>query len=98
MNFQKDIEKNENRFLTRLVEFTDRHVLEVGCGEGRLTWMYAKQARQVTGIDPDRDALRVARYDIPSGLRQTTSLACASSLNLPFPRETFDMALLSWSL
>jgi ubiquinone/menaquinone biosynthesis C-methylase UbiE len=73
-------------------------VLEVGCGEGRLTWRYASSARQVIGIDPDRDALRVTFYDMPSALRKSTILACASGLNLPFSHETFDIALLAWSL
>jgi ubiquinone/menaquinone biosynthesis C-methylase UbiE len=98
MSFQKDFEKNEIKSLRKLVDFTGRRVLEVGCGEGRLTWRYAAPARQVAGIDPDRDALRVAHYDMPSDLRKTTSFACASSLNLPFPHERFDIALLAWSL
>lgn len=98
MSFQKDPEKYETKALHRLVDFTGKHVLEVGCGEGRLTWRYAGSARRVIGIDPDREALRVAHYDMPSELRKTTSLACASSLKLPFPHERFDLTLLSWSL
>lgn len=98
MNFQKDSEKNETKFLKRLVDFTGKHVLEVGSGEGRLTWRYAGLARRITGIDPDRDALRVASYDMPPALRRATHFACASSLHLPFSHETFDIALLSWSL
>jgi ubiquinone/menaquinone biosynthesis C-methylase UbiE len=98
MTFQKDTEKSENNVLDRLVDFTGQHVLEVGSGEGRLTWKYAASARQVTCIDSDTDAVRVANYDMSADLRQTTSFACASSLHLPFPHETFDIALLSWSL
>ena len=98
MGFQKDPEKSETRFLHRLVDFTGKHVLEVGCGEGRLTWKYAGSAGRVTGIDPDQDSLRVAYYDMPADLRKTTTFACASALHLPFPRETFDIALLGWSL
>jgi ubiquinone/menaquinone biosynthesis C-methylase UbiE len=98
MSFQKDPEKSETTFLHRLVDFAGKHVLEVGCGEGRLTWRYAGSAQQVTGIDPDRDALRVAFYDMPVDLRKTTAFACASSLHLPFPHERFDIALLAWSL
>ena len=98
MSFQKDAEKTETRFLEKVVAFTGKHVLEVGCGEGRLTWRYAGVARQVTGIDPDRDSLRVAYYDMPSDFRQTTSFTCASSMHIPFPHERFDIALLAWSL
>ena len=98
MNLQKDQEQNETKFLRKLVDFRGKRVLEVGCGEGRLTWRYAGSAQRVTGFDPDFDSLRVARYDTPASLRKTTTFICASSLLLPFPRETFDIALLAWSL
>jgi ubiquinone/menaquinone biosynthesis C-methylase UbiE len=98
MTFQKDAEKYETKTLHRLVDFSGRRVLEVGSGEGRLTWNYAGSARQVVGIDSDSDSVRVANYDMPVDLRKMTTFACASSLNLPFSRETFDIALLSWSL
>lgn len=98
MSLQKDPEKFENKFLHKLVDFTGKHVLEIGSGEGRLTWRYASSAKQVKGIDPDRDSLRVAYYDMPVDLRNRTAFSCASALNLPFPHETFDIALLAWSL
>jgi ubiquinone/menaquinone biosynthesis C-methylase UbiE len=98
MTFQKDAEQYEIKALHRLVDVKDRRVLEVGCGEGRLTWRYARSAKQVVGIDPDSDAVRVANYDMPDDLRKSTVFACASSLQLPFPNEIFDIALLSWSL
>jgi ubiquinone/menaquinone biosynthesis C-methylase UbiE len=98
MSFQKDPEKNETKTLHRLVDFAGKRVLEVGSGEGRLTWRYAHPARQVVGIDPDLNSVRVAHYDMPADLRKITALACASSLALPCPHETFDIALLAWSL
>jgi ubiquinone/menaquinone biosynthesis C-methylase UbiE len=98
MTFQKDAEQHEIKALRKLVDFKNQRVLEVGCGEGRLTWRYARSAKQVVGIDPDSDAVRVANYDMPDDLRKSTVFACASSLKLPFPNETFDIALLSWSL
>lgn len=98
MTFQKDAENYETKTLHKLVDFRDQRVLEVGCGEGRLTWRFAAAAQQVVGIDPDPDAVRVAHYDMPSGLRKTTAFACASALHLPFPPESFGITLLSWSL
>lgn len=98
MTFQKDAEQYEAKALHRLVDFSDYRVLEVGCGEGRLTWNYARSAKQIVGIDLDPDAVRVANYDMPDDLRKTIAFACASSLYLPFSHEKFDIALLSWSL
>lgn len=98
MSFQKDPEQSETKLLHRLVDFSGKQVLEIGSGEGRLTWRYAGSAGKVTGIDPDRDSLRVAYYDMPAELRKTTVFTCASALHLPFPHETFDVVLLAWSL
>jgi len=98
MTLQKDSARNESKFLHRFADFTGRRVLEVGCGEGRLTWQYAQNTLSTVWIDTDRDALRVATVDKPSDLQTRVQLACADSQNLPFPKETFDLALLAWSL
>ena len=47
MTFQKDAEKHERKALHKLVDFKNQRVLEVGCGEGRLTWEYAYLAQQL---------------------------------------------------
>jgi ubiquinone/menaquinone biosynthesis C-methylase UbiE len=98
MPVQKDPEETETLHLHRLADIASRHVLEVGCGDGRLTWRYAHSAAQVTGLDPDADALQTASSNRPVDLRAAVSFAQASSLHLPFPRETFDRAILAWSL
>lgn len=97
MTFQKDPEQNETRFLSRLAELHGKRVLEIGCGEGRLTWRYAGKPSATFAIDPDRDALRVAAVDRPSGLKDKVHLASAMAEQLPFRKETFDIALLAWS-
>jgi hypothetical protein len=38
----------------QLVDFSGLKVLEVGCGDGRLTWRYAGPPEEVLGIDPQR--------------------------------------------
>ena len=98
MNVQKDPERNEVKYLHRIVDFTNKHVLEIGCGEGRLTWRYAAATQHVTGIDPDRDALRVAVIDRASDLAAKVDFTNGHAEQLPFREETFDIALLAWSL
>jgi ubiquinone/menaquinone biosynthesis C-methylase UbiE len=97
MMLQKDPEGTEIRFLNQTVVFRDKRVLEIGSGDGRLTWRYANSAGHVTGIDLDADALRVAASDCPTNLRDNVWFVRAGSLNLPFPRETFEISILAWS-
>jgi ubiquinone/menaquinone biosynthesis C-methylase UbiE len=97
MPLQKDPEGNETHYLNLNAVFTNQRVLEIGSGEGRLTWRYAHSARLVTGIDLDADALKVARVDRPADLDKTVSFASANSLDLPFRHAQFDTAILSWS-
>ena len=98
MTVEKDPERAERRQLDPGGEFDGKRVLEIGCGEGRLTWQYARRPRRVIGIDTDAAALRYATIDRPSDLEGKVAFARASALDLPFPQETFDLALLAWSL
>ncbi len=68
MSFFKDPEGNETKYLRRFAEPRGKNVLEIGCGDGRLTWRYAKDAGHVAAIDLARDDLRVARIERPSDL------------------------------
>ena len=98
MTLQKDPEKNEARYLHTFADFTRRRVLEIGSGEGRMTWQYAKGTQTTIGIDPDRDSLRIARLDRPHDLENKAFFTCAVSEHLPFSKEAFDIAVLAWSL
>jgi ubiquinone/menaquinone biosynthesis C-methylase UbiE len=97
MPVDKDPEKQETAHLLRFAEFPGKRVLEVGSGDGRLTWRYAKRALRVVGIDVDRDALRIAQIERPSDLADRAALVGATSIRLPFRKESFDMAVLAWS-
>ena len=95
---QKDPEGNESKRLHGLVDFAGRRVLEIGCGDGRLTWQYARKALSVTAIDLEAQDLRLATIDRPSALAATTRFVRADSIHLPFVKEKFDLAVLAWSL
>ena len=47
--------------LRRLGDFRSRSVLELGCGDGRLTVGLAPDAACVLAFDPDREAVERAR-------------------------------------
>jgi ubiquinone/menaquinone biosynthesis C-methylase UbiE len=84
--------------LAQLVDFSGLRVLELGCGDGRLTWRYAGQAKEVLGIDPDEEAIAAARAATPPELRDRVCFDVASPVELDMPRDHFDLAFFSWSL
>jgi ubiquinone/menaquinone biosynthesis C-methylase UbiE len=96
MSLLKDPERTETKTLHRFVDFNRKRVFEIGCGEGRLTWQYAKSARFVAGIDLNADDLRVATIERPYDL--PASFTRADSIHIPFVKEKFDIAVLAWSL
>ena len=98
MSLQRDADHNESKFLHKFVDLKETRVLEIGCGEGRLTWQYANETRLTAAVDLDRDSLHVARVDCPPDLENKVHFACADSVYLPFAKEKFDIAILAWSL
>lgn len=98
MTLQRDPEDNEKKYLHKFADLKDKRILEVGCGEGRLTWKYAKLAKQVFAFDIDHDAIRIARADAVMNACQHVLLFNASAKQIPLKKETFDIAIGSLSL
>lgn len=98
MTLQNDPERHESKYLHKFADFRNKRVLEIGCGEGRMTWQFARETQTTVGIDLDTDALRIAKVDGPSDLEHKVLFTCAASEYLPFSKETFDIAILAWSL
>ncbi len=96
--FKEDPEGIEIRELKGLVSFKDKDVLEIGCGNGRLTFQYAGQANKVTAIDPSTRAISEARKKLPKELVSRISFRVGRGENLGFPNEIFDVVFFAWSL
>ena len=82
-----------------LADLEGAEVLEIGCGDGRLTWRYAERAAHVTAIEPFESSIARAK----ERLRETHLPVEFRHANLEdFAADTdpdvFDIALLSWSL
>ena len=93
MTIRIDPEGSETDALFDLVK------LEIGCGDGRLTWRYADRADHVTAIDPFKDAIgrakeRLRATDLPIDFRHMAFQDFAADSDT----DVFDVALLSWSL
>lgn len=94
-----DPEERETQALAALGgDLTNARVLEVGCGNGRLTWRYAPRARAVLAIDRDPAEIEEARSAIPASLRERVAFACARIEDFTCAPSSFDVAILAWSL
>jgi len=84
--------------LRRLGDFAGRRVLEMGCGEGRLTLGIAADAAHVFAFDPDADTIARARDALPDELAERVTYKVASATQIELEPHSFDLAVFSWSL
>jgi 2-polyprenyl-6-hydroxyphenyl methylase/3-demethylubiquinone-9 3-methyltransferase len=102
MAIQQDPDGKELEALFRTTgSLAGKRILEIGCGDGRLTWHLAGQAQSVTGIDPSEEKIGRARESTPAGLPIQVdfhALGLEEYSILHPPGEKFDLAFLSWSL
>ena len=61
MTVRTDPEGNETKELFDLVDLEGVHVLEIGAGDGRLTWRYAERTAHVTAVEPFEGSVSRAR-------------------------------------
>ena len=94
----RDREGREPAAIEKLVELDGKHVLEVGCGTGRLTPFLAARAASVYAFDPNADSVREAEASLADELRDRVRFAVHDAQALDLPRRRFDLALCGWSL
>ena len=84
--------------LRRLGDFRGRRVLELGCGDGRLTLGIAQEAARVLAFDPDAEAVDGARRSLPAELADRVTYRVASGKQVEIKPHSFDLVVFSWSL
>jgi ubiquinone/menaquinone biosynthesis C-methylase UbiE len=73
-------------------------VLELGCGDGRLTLCLARDAAHVLAFDPDAEAVARARRTLPAELKERVTYRVASGREIEIEPHSFDLTVFSWSL
>ena len=86
------------RAILEAADLRGARVLEVGAGDGRLTFQYAAKASSVVGIDTKEPEIRAASRSVCSEHRGNVRFLCASATALPFSAEQFGIVLLASSL
>jgi 2-polyprenyl-3-methyl-5-hydroxy-6-metoxy-1,4-benzoquinol methylase len=81
--------------IEELVDLDGKRVLEVGCGEGRLTGFAASRAESVYAFDPNAERVGTARA-VADADRVRFGVHGVEALDVE--RESFDVALCGWSL
>ena len=81
-----------------LANLRGQRVLEMGCGDGRLTPGIARDAASVVAFDPDADAVASAKRSLPAELAERVVFRVASGKEIELERHSFDIVVFSWSL
>ncbi len=91
-----DPERRETRMLRRHVPFADARVIDIGCGDGRLSNRIRNWVQSIAGVDMAGEEVR--RAHARKRLDDIARFAVADASRLPFQDRSFDLALFSWSL
>ena len=84
--------------IRELVDVRGLRVLDVGCGDGRMSVLCAREGARVFGFDPLEEEIAKARTETPRALRRRVRFEVADAAQIELPKGEFDLALFSWSL
>lgn len=94
-----DSEGLEIKTVLRYTSFENKDILEIGCGDGRLTFKYAQVARRVIAIDPSEVSIETANRNTPKSLASTLTFRVGMGEDLSdYEAESFDVIFFTWSL
>ncbi len=98
MTLRVDPEKNEVRALREVVDWRRKRVLEIGCGEGRLTRRLAQLGATVHASDPDAKLIGKARETLPQRYAKRVRYQVGQAEQVGHAIGSFDIVVFAWSL
>lgn len=98
MGYQYDPERIEETTIRSFLSYQrGQQILEIGCGSGRLTPLFAQNAASVTAIDPDGEMIAQAEQGLAPHLHGRVRFHAVGIEDYAAPLP-FDWVVLSWSL
>ena len=88
----------ELKTIRALTDFAHKRVVEIGAGDGRLTWPFVAEAARWVALDPDPDEVDEAAKAVRLPPFPDALLLVGDGRGLSLPSDYFDIAFFSWSL
>ena len=89
----------EVRALQTAVDWRGKRVLEMGCGDGRLTLRLAALGPgDIEALDPDPKRIGLARKNRPQNYAERIAYHVGHAERLRYPARSFDIVVFSWVL
>jgi ubiquinone/menaquinone biosynthesis C-methylase UbiE len=99
MPLRVDPDQAEVRALRRAADWRAKQVLEIGCGDGRLTLRLAALGpKHIEACDPNSKLIRQARRVLPRRLAKRVNYWVGSAQKLDVSANEFDLVVFSWVL
>lgn len=88
-----DRDRIQIKTIQNSIDFSNKHVLEIGCGDGKISVLLALGTKTYTAIDLDRELIDQAK-----NLNSKVIFGTGSGENLEFETDFFDIVLFTLSL
>jgi 2-polyprenyl-3-methyl-5-hydroxy-6-metoxy-1,4-benzoquinol methylase len=82
--------------LRQLPDGNHQQVLDIGCGDGALTYQMAQRGHHVIGLDPELDGVRLAvRFTREQHCHPMLSFVVGSAYALPYESQAADVVVMA---